>query len=51
MDLSEQMGSIAVGKQANFFITIPIPTYAFMPYSYGSNKVETTILNGERITG
>jgi imidazolonepropionase len=51
MDLSEQMGSIAVGKQANFFITIPIPTYAFMPYSYGSIKVETTILNGERTTG
>jgi imidazolonepropionase len=46
MDLSEELGSIAVGKKANLFITKPIPTYQFMPYSYGSNKVETAILNG-----
>ncbi|MBE0662639.1 MAG: imidazolonepropionase [Bacteroidales bacterium] len=46
MGLSEEMGSIAIGKKANLFITQPIPTYAFMPYAYGSNKVETVILNG-----
>jgi imidazolonepropionase len=50
MGLSEEMGSIAVGKLANVFITKPIPTYAFMPYSYGDNKVETVILNGEIIS-
>lgn len=49
MGLSEDMGSIAVGKQANVFITKPIPTYSFMPYSYGDNKVETVILNGKVI--
>jgi imidazolonepropionase len=47
MDLNEEMGSIAVGKKANVFITKPIPTYHFMPYYYGSNKVETVILNGK----
>jgi imidazolonepropionase len=47
MGLSEEMGSITIGKKANIFITKPIPTYAFMPYSYGSNKVDTVILNGE----
>lgn len=47
MDLSEEMGSIAVGKKASVFITKPIPTYHFMPYYYGSNKVETAILNGK----
>lgn len=47
MDLSEEFGSIAVGKKANVFITKPIPTYQFMPYYYGSNKVETAILNGK----
>lgn len=46
MGLSEQYGSITVGKKANFFITKPVPTYEFMPYAYGSNKVETVILNG-----
>jgi imidazolonepropionase len=51
MDLSDEMGSIAVGKRANLFITQPIPTYQFMPYYYGSNKVAMTILNGEVAAG
>jgi len=47
MGVSGEMGSICVGKKANVFITKPIPTYQFMPYYYGANKVETSILNGE----
>jgi imidazolonepropionase len=47
MGVSEELGSIAVGKIANVFITKPIPSYEFMPYAYGSNKVETIILNGK----
>jgi imidazolonepropionase len=46
MGVSEELGSIAVGKKANVFITKPIPSLAFMPYAYGSNKVETVIING-----
>ena len=49
MGLSEELGSIAVGKKANIFITKEIPTYEYMPYSYGNNKVETVILNGKII--
>jgi len=49
MGVSEELGSIAIGKIANVFITKPISSYEFMPYSYGSNKVETVILNGEII--
>jgi imidazolonepropionase len=47
MDLSDSLGSIAIGKKANVFITKPIPSIEFMPYYYGSNKVETVILNGK----
>ncbi len=47
MGLSSDFGSVARGKKANLFITKPMPSYAFMPYAYGSNKVETVILNGE----
>ncbi|HPK05870.1 MAG TPA: amidohydrolase family protein, partial [Bacteroidales bacterium] len=47
MGLSEDLGSITVGKKANVFITKPVPTYSFLPYAYGSNKVDTVILNGE----
>jgi len=47
MGVEDELGTIAVGKKANIFITKEIPTLEFMPYSYGSNKVETVILNGE----
>jgi len=46
MGVEDILGSITIGKKANVFITKPISTYAFMPYAYGSNKVETVILNG-----
>ena len=49
MGISNEYGSIARGKIANLFITKPVPTYEFMPYAYGSNKVEHVILNGEMI--
>ncbi|HEX8517126.1 MAG TPA: imidazolonepropionase [Bacteroidia bacterium] len=47
MDLSNSHGSIAVGKQANVFITKEIPSYAFIPYSFGSNLIETVIIKGK----
>ncbi len=46
MGLNNELGSIAKGKKANVFITKEIPSYEFMPYSFGSNKVERVILNG-----
>lgn len=46
MGVEDVLGSIAVGKKANVFITKKIPSYSFMPYAYGSNKVETMIING-----
>jgi imidazolonepropionase len=49
MGLDEEYGSITRGKKANLFITKPIPNYEFMPYAYGSNKVETVIINGEMV--
>ncbi len=49
LGVSDELGCITKGKTANVFITRPIPTYEFMPYSYGSNKVETVILNGKII--
>lgn len=46
MGLSKEMGSIAIGKKANVFITKEIPSYSFLPYSFGQSVIETTILNG-----
>ena len=49
MGLSETHGSIARGKVANLFITKKIPSFAFMPYAYGSDLIDTIILKGKII--
>ena len=49
MGISDIAGSIAKGKIANFYITKPIPSVEFMPYSFGSNKVEQVVLKGKRL--
>ena len=46
MGLSETHGSITIGKKANILITQPIPSYGYLPYAFGSNLIETVILNG-----
>lgn len=48
MELETDYGSIAVGKIANVFITRPMLSLAGLPYAFGSNVVETVVLNGER---
>ncbi len=49
MGLSDTHGSIARGKVANIFITRDMPSYEFLPYSYGSDLIDTVILRGEII--
>lgn len=47
MELSGELGSIARGKKANLFITRPMSSLAFLPYSFGQSQIETIILNGK----
>ena len=49
MDLSKDYGSIAKGKIANFFITEPIPSIDFIPYSYTTPIIARTFLMGQEI--
>ena len=51
MELSDKIGSIAIGKKANLIITKSIPSIAFLPYSFGQMQIETVILNGEIYNG
>ncbi len=46
MELETEYGSIAVGKKAHLFITRPMATLAQLPYFFGTDPVETVILNG-----
>jgi imidazolonepropionase len=47
MNAGEELGSITIGKKANLFITKEIPSVEFLQYSFGSNLIETVILNGK----
>ncbi|CAM1340915.1 imidazolonepropionase [Tenacibaculum amylolyticum] len=49
MNLSNEVGSITKGKKANFFITKEIPSYGFLPYSFGSNVIDSVFINGKQI--
>ena len=49
MGVSDQLGSITVGKKANLIITKPVPSLAFIPYSHQTPVIEKVILNGAAI--
>ncbi|WP_196893344.1 imidazolonepropionase [Aureivirga marina] len=49
MGISDTHGSICKGKKANFMLTKEIPSYGFIPYSFGSNCIEKVFINGKEI--
>lgn len=49
MELEADFGTIAVGKVANLFISKPMKSLALLPYSFGSNLVETVVVNGRPV--
>ncbi|MFW1063375.1 amidohydrolase family protein, partial [Vibrio parahaemolyticus] len=46
MDLANEVGSIAIGKRANLIFTKPIPSIAYLPYSFSSNLIDKVMING-----
>lgn len=49
MGLSQTHGSITKGKAASVIITKPLNSYYELPYAFGSNLIDTVILNGQKI--
>ncbi len=47
MNLSQSLGSISRGKLANLMLTREIPSYGFLPYSFGSNLIEKVMMRGQ----
>ena len=47
MELQEEVGSITVGKKANLIFSKPIPSLAYLPYSFGSNLIDKVMISGE----
>ncbi len=46
MEIAESCGSITIGKKANLNITKSISSYGFMPYSFGQNHIEKSMIKG-----
>ncbi len=49
LELSHTHGSITKGKLGNVFITKPISSLAFIPYSFGVDLIDKVIIAGEEI--
>lgn len=49
MNISNTHGSITKGKKANLIITKAIPSYAYLPYAFGSNLIDVVFINGIKI--
>jgi imidazolonepropionase len=49
MGLNNEYGSIAPGKYANFIITVPVPSLAYIPYSHHTPFIAGHYLLGAKI--
>lgn len=46
LEWENSLGTIAVGKKANLMLTRPIPSLAYIPYAFGSDLIQSVILDG-----
>lgn len=49
MDILDTHGSITKGKAANLILTDAIPSYGFLPYSFGANHIDSVYINGKKV--
>lgn len=46
MEVQDVVGSISIGKKANFIFTEPIPSIDYLPYAFGSDLIDRVMING-----
>ncbi len=49
MELGSELGSISMGKRASFIITKPVPSLAYLPYAFGTDHIDTVIIDGRTV--
>lgn len=47
MEVAGEVGSITIGKKANFILTKPIKSIYYLPYSFGENCIDSVWIDGE----
>lgn len=50
LEFGNEFGSITIGKKANLIFTKPIPSLAYLPYSFGTNLIDKVMIRGEFIS-
>jgi imidazolonepropionase len=46
MEIESDYGSISIGKKANIIFTKPVPSLAYLPYSFGNNLIDKVMIDG-----
>ncbi|MEO8590756.1 MAG: imidazolonepropionase [Flavobacteriales bacterium] len=49
MDASDDLGSITIGKRASLLITREVPSLAYLPYAFGSDSLDTVLIDGKPV--
>ena len=49
MGLEQELGSLTIGKRASFIITKPVPSLAYLPYAFGTDHIDTVIIDGRTV--
>lgn len=49
MDLSHELGGLSIGKRASFIVTTPLHSPAALPYYFGSDNIDTVVIDGRII--
>lgn len=46
MGLSDELGSITIGKRASLIITQEVPSLAYLPYAFANDHIDTVLIDG-----
>lgn len=47
LGLSADRGAVSVGRRADLVVSKPVPSLAYLPYSFGEELVEKVVINGK----
>ena len=51
LGLSHDRGAISVGRRADLVVSKPVPSIAYIPYSFGEDLVEKVLVGGRVVVG
>jgi imidazolonepropionase len=50
LELAKELGSKNMRKKANLIFTKPIPSLAYLPYSFATNNIDKVMIKGNFVS-